>query len=356
MLLVLATALTALFRPPTAVAQTAVVLAGADRQVRGGRFTVVSANHDARLADQLLAAAISTDTFPGLPRPRAQVLLAIAPSASHFRAWIGPYVPEWGAAIAIPSEQRIIMQGQRAGSDAGDPRTVLRHELAHLALHEAMRDLPARWFDEGYASFAAGEWNRESAFETSLGMVWSTLPSRDSLNAGFYGRASRATWSYAVAHRVVAEMDALDPINGLANFFAEWRRTGSFEMGVRSAYGLTGAQFDRHWQAQTRRRYGALALVANLSLVAGIFGLLLGPLFVMRRRRDRRRLDAMRAADAASEKALQESALAALLAETNTEAAGAPEVGADDSVTRVSATADVGLVGGGGRQVSSTDD
>lgn len=253
------------------------------------------------------------------------MLIAIAPDAERFRAWIGPHAPEWGAAIAIPGEQRIVMQGSRAGSDAGDPRVVLRHELAHLALHETMGRLPPRWFDEGYASLAAGEWNRESTFETSLGLVWNTLPSRAVLEEGFYEGASRASFSYAVAHRVVSEMQALDPANGLRNFFAEWKRSGSFEVGLRQAYGMTGVQFDRHWQSKTRQRYGALAFVANLSLIAGIFGVLLGPLFVMRRRRDRRRLEAMRAADEAQERALRESALAALLGEVGDAPEGQPE-------------------------------
>ncbi len=279
-----------------------------------GRFTVVAGARDERLGRSLLASALANDTFPGLPRPRARVLIAIAPDANRFREWIGPHAPEWGAAIAIPDEQRIVMQGSRAGSDAGDPVVVLRHELAHLALHEVMGALPPRWFDEGYASLSAGEWDRETAFETSWGLVFRAMPSRDSLEAGFYLGASRATWSYAMAHRVVAELAALDQTNGLRNFFAEWKTSGSFEIGLRRAFGMTGLQFDRHWHRRTRERYGALAFVANVSLVAGMFGLLLGPLFVMRRRRDRRRLEAMRAADAAQEQALRESALEALLA------------------------------------------
>ena len=56
-------------------------------------------------------------------------------------------------------------------------------------------------------------------------------------------------------------------------------------------------------------------MVANLSLVGGAFALLLGPLFWMRRRRDRRRLEAMRLADARQEAALEASALTALMAE-----------------------------------------
>lgn len=283
-------------------------------RIDSGRFTVVAGAHDERLGRSLLASALANDTFPGLPRPRARVLIAIAPDADRFRDWVGPHAPEWGAAIAIPDEQRIVMQGSRAGSDAGDPIVVLRHELAHLALHEAMGTLPPRWFDEGYASLSAGEWDRETAFETSWGLVFRAMPSRDSLEAGFYLGASRATWSYAMAHRVVAELAALDQTNGLRNFFSEWKASGSFEIGLRRAFGMTGLQFDRHWHRRTRERYGALAFVANVSLVAGMFGLLLGPLFVMRRRRDRRRLEAMRVADAAQERALRESALEALLA------------------------------------------
>lgn len=278
-----------------------------------GRFTVVAEGRDARLARTLLTAAQANDTFPGLPRPRAHVLIAVAPNAERFRQWVGPHAPEWGAAIAIPDEQRLVLQGGRAGSDAGDPVVVLRHELAHLALHERMGRLPPRWFDEGYASVAAGEWTRDEAFETSLTMVWRTLPSLDRLEAGFFGGASEATWSYAMAYRVVSELQALDPVNGLSNFLSYWNATGSMEKGVRQAYGMTGEQFERHWKSRTRSRYGALSLVTNISAVFGLFGVILLPLYVSRRRRDRRKLEAMRAQDLAQDEAARASALQALL-------------------------------------------
>lgn len=278
-----------------------------------GRFTVVAERRDARLAQSTLAAAMAQDSFPGLARPKARVLIAIAPDAKRFREWVGPSAPEWGAAIALPEQQRVIMQGGEAGSDAGDPQVVLRHELAHLALHEAMGALPPRWFDEGYASFAAHEWTRESAIEMSSGLVWHTLPSLEQLEDGFYAGATQASWSYALSYRAVEDLAALDPQNGLTNFFREWKRTGKFEPAVRGAFGMTGEQFDKHWQQQTRRRFGALSLVANLSAALGFFGLLLGPLFWMRKRRDRKRLDAMRVVDAAQERAARESALDAIL-------------------------------------------
>ena len=278
-----------------------------------GRFTVVAEARDARLARTLLTAAQANDSFPGLPRPRAHVLIAVAPNADRFRQWVGPHAPEWGAAIAIPDEQRLVLQGGRAGSDAGDPVVVLRHELAHLALHERMGRLPPRWFDEGYASVAAGEWTRDEAFETSLTMVWRTLPSLDLLEEGFFAGASEASWSYAMAYRVVSELQALDPVNGLSNFFSYWKATGSMEKGIRQAYGMTGEQFEKHWKVRTRSRYGALSLVTNISAVFGLFGVLLLPLYISKRRRDRRKLDAMRAQDLAQDQAARASALQALL-------------------------------------------
>jgi len=293
-------------RLPAQVSSTGV-------RLDSGRFTVVAERRDARLAQSMLAAAVTQDSFPGIARPNAHVLIAIAPDAKRFREWVGPAAPEWGAAVALPDKQRVIMQGGKAGSDAGDPLVVLRHELAHLALHEAMGALPPRWFDEGYASFAAHEWSRESAIEMSSGLVWHTLPTLEQLEDGFYAGASQASWSYALAYRAVEELAALDRQNGLTNFFREWKSAAAFEPAVRRAFGMTGEQFDKHWQQQTRRRFGALALVANLSAALGFFALLLGPLFWMRKRRDRKRLEAMRVVDAAQERAARESALEAIL-------------------------------------------
>jgi hypothetical protein len=284
------------------------------RRTDGGRFTFVSAPADLPLARSLLSSALARDTFPGLPRPRARVTIAIAADDAQFRALVGPAAPEWGAAVAFPASQRIVLQGRRAGSSAGDPVSVLRHELAHLALHEALGDLPPRWFDEGYASYAASEWGREEALLTNVALALGGMPSLDSLEQGFYAGASRAEHSYALAYRAVAELASLDTARGLALFFDYWKGTGSFDRAVRQAYGMTQPAFERLWQSRTRRRYGALALVTNLSIVTGVFTIVLGPLYVARRRRDRARMAALRAADAAAERAERESVLAALLA------------------------------------------
>ncbi len=280
----------------------------------GGRFTVVAFPSDEKLARNVLAAALRNDSFPGLPRPEASVLIAIAPDERRFREWVGPSAPEWGAAVAFPALQRVIMQGSKAGSSAGDPLVTLRHELAHLALHEALGDTPTRWFDEGYASVAAAEWGREEALATSIGLALRGVPTLEELELMFYRGAGDAQMAYALAHRAVADLALMDQQRGLSQFFRLWKSTQSFELAVRESFGITSTGFEKQWQKQTRRQYGALALLANLSLAFGVFAVILGPLIYQRRRRDRARLDALRAAEAAQERAERESVLAAMLA------------------------------------------
>ncbi len=296
-------------------------------RLQAGRFTALAFPADVPLARSLLAAAVARDSFPGLPRPTAPVLVAIAPDDRRFREWGGPAAPEWGAALAFPASGRIVMHGRAAGSEAGDPVNVFRHELAHLALHEYMGDLPPRWFDEGYAGYAAGEWDREEVLAASVALLLHGLPSLDSLENGFYGGARRAEQSYALAYRAVADLASLDPERGLALFFQYWRQTQRFDVAVRQAYGVTAAHYEELWQNRTRSRYGALALLANLSVATGVFLVLFLPLYVGRRRRDRARLEAMRAADEVAEREEREGALAAILGET----AGGPEGAASGS-------------------------
>ena len=278
-----------------------------------GRFTVGAAPHDAVLARSLLSSAVARDTFPWLPRPSARVLILIAPDRRRFAELIGPHAPEYGAAIAIPSEQRIVMQGSRAGSDAGDPLMVLRHELAHLALHEAMGDIPSRWFDEGYASFAAGEWGREQVIATNVALAWKGVPSLAALDSAFYGGPARAAGAYALAHRAVVELAALDRDRGLTLFFRYWRDSRDLDAALRRAFTLTQAQFEERWRRLTRRRYGALAIFADFTVASVILVVLLVPLHLSRRKRNKERLALMSAVEAETEAKERADAIETLL-------------------------------------------
>jgi hypothetical protein len=278
-----------------------------------GRFVVVAEAGDSLLARSLLDRAAANDTFPGLARPRDSVLIQVAPDGRTFRELIGANAPEWGAAFAFPGERRVVMQGSSAPSSAGDPMQVLRHELAHLALHEAMGDLPPRWFDEGYASWAAGEWGREEVIAANIGLAMGRYRTLAGLDSAFGLGARGADAAYALSYRAVAELAALDPQRGLTLLFRYWKEDGSLDRALRRGFGLTLGGFEKRWVDRTRRRYGGLALFADVTIGSVVLLLIVTPLYLVRRRRDRERLRQMRAADALAEQRERESALAALL-------------------------------------------
>ncbi len=277
------------------------------------------------LARSLLDFAVRTDSCPGLPTPRERVLIAIAPDRQRFRDWAGPGAPEWGSALSFPESHRVVMQGSRAGSDAGDPRETLRHELAHLALHEYLDDLPPRWFDEGYASFAAREWSRNDVLATNFALALRGTPSFDELETEFQGPTTGVQSAYALAYQAVLDLDALGGPRGLALFFDDWKRTGRMDTAMRATFGITLGEFEHRWQSNTRRRYGGLALFGDLALAGLVLLLVILPLYLVRRQRDRRRMAALRAADEAADRAARANAIDELLGETRGPVDGAPD-------------------------------
>jgi hypothetical protein len=288
-----------------------------------GRFTVVCYPDDEKLGAALLTRAVTTDTFPGLPRPSQRVLIAIAPDQQRFREWAGPGAPEWGAALAFPETRRIVMQGRASSSDAGNPFEVLRHELAHLALHEYLGDLPPRWFDEGYASYAARELSRNDVLAANFALALRGMPTFDELDERFGEGATSAQAAYALAYRAVDDMASMDPTRGLALLLKDWKETGTLDRALRASFGVTLASFEHDWQQRTRRRYGGLALFSDITLASILFLLIIAPMYLARRRRDRRRMAALVAADALAEPQSPPDPLTSFLsADAATEKAG----------------------------------
>ena len=322
--------------PLGAAAQGPASLTGYEVLERG-RVSVVATPGDATLAESLLMAAVAQDSFPGLPRPRQRVQIFLAPDTRTFRRWNGTGAPEWGAALAYPGLGRIVMQGRLAPSTAGDPVRVLRHELAHLALHELLGDLPPRWFDEGYATLVAGEEQGDGILTVNLALALRGLPRLSELDELFVDGEGRAHAAYALSVRAVEEIARGDPERGLSLFFGYWKETGSFDRGLRRAYGETSEALEARWRSRTRVRYGALAMLTDATLGSVVLLLLLGPLWWQRRVRDRERMERLRRADAEQERREQEQArqeqeslLAELLAELPG-TGGSPADGGEDA-------------------------
>lgn len=225
--------------------------------------------------------------WPGLPSVGSHpVRLIVVASPRRFDSLTRGRIPEWGHAAAVPATNTIILQ---TGPDAPQ---VLRHELAHLALHHALRRVPL-WLDEGYASRAAGEWGRLDALRVNWALVLHRPPSLADVNRGLRAGRARAGAAYAFATTAVLSLERLGGDRGLEPILSALAATNDIDQALRRAYGLTLDGFEERWRRELRSRYGWLSLGSSFSIFWALVLGLTGLLWVRRRRRNRTRREAL---------------------------------------------------------------
>lgn len=292
-------------RAPALVRATAPLVwllasaAAAAAQVGAVRVDDVAVHYwegQARLAESLVRAG-GFAPFPGLPpdilRRGEDVTVYLAPDAARWDSLTGGQAPEWGAGIALPLQGIVILPGYVSGR--GGTHTlpvILRHELAHIALqrHVGGARIP-RWFNEGYATWTAGQFDAEGGWMLRLAFLSRRAPPLDSLTLDWPLLAADARLAYLLSASAVAYLYSLGSPDTFERFLASFAATGSFERALRQTYVLASPQFERLWRSHVRRSYGWLQILAQSAFIWTSLTLAVVVLFFIRRRRDRRRLE-----------------------------------------------------------------
>lgn len=238
--------------------------------------------------------------LPGLPEGTpSRVVLVLATDQAGWDAFTGGQVPHWGAGVAIPSLRRIVMPLFRTPWTGGvsEDRT-LRHEWAHLGLHEHLegRRIP-RWFDEGYAQWASGGWDAASAWRLRVALARGSGTPLGDLTLAWPVDRSTAELAYLLSASAVGFLASESGPAGIEVFLARWREGGSFDGAFRSTFGMTPGGFEERWARHVRQRYGWLVFLSQTAFIWGVLALGLIVLFGLRRRRDRERLERLRAGE-----------------------------------------------------------
>jgi hypothetical protein len=251
-------------------------------------------------AQRALAVLERNPWLPGLPAevPRRAVVF-LAPDLARFDALTGGEVPHWGAGVAIPSRDRIVIPlFAHPWSGQGTEDRTLLHEWAHLGLHDHLRGLQIpRWFDEGYAQWASGGWDRTSAWRLRLVLAGGGAPPLDSLSLVWPRDRAEAELAYLLSATAVSYLAEGSGERGLELFLTRWQESGNLEEAFRRTFGITTGTFERQWLEHVKRRFGWV-LVLSQSFVFWVFlGAVLLVLFRIRRRRDRERMARLRASE-----------------------------------------------------------
>jgi len=255
--------------------------------VQVGNVTVVAAPDELTAATGLAEWADQPAEWPGLGRRTPPPFrLVLAHDAAGLNRLTGGRAPAWGAGITLPGPRLVALR-----ADA-DPAGTLRHELAHLVLHDAVQVPLPLWFEEGYAVYAAGEWDLLDALELNYAVVGGSTPGLDSLNRALRGHPAGISTAYALSASAVLELARRNPSRTLTPLVERLTDGMPFDSALRATTGLTPENFDEAWQKGVRKRYslftwlaagGAWALL-SLALMAGTY---------WRRRADRRRRSAL---------------------------------------------------------------
>jgi hypothetical protein len=270
------------------------VLQGAPAAVQVGRVTAVYWPGDEAMAVALAELADRPYEWPGIGTYAPEALRLIVARGRTFDSLTSGRVRGWGAGAAFPGSNTVVV---RLGSDA---RRILRHELAHLALHGVVRRVP-RWFDEGYAAFAAGEWDRLDALRVNLELLRGRVPDLRQLDAALRAGAAEAEAAYALATTAVLLLNRLGGPRGLEPLIANLSSGVDFDSALRITYGMTLEQFETRWREDLRGRYGWLVLGTSVAVLWVVALAMAGTFWALRRgryREKRRALDEGWAVDA----------------------------------------------------------
>lgn len=264
--------------------------------IASGSVRVEYAPRHRAVARVVLDAARRPVRFPGFGAVSApeSTTIVLAPDARAFAAATGGGVPEWAGGVAIPELRRIVLPqypGARVRDD--EKATVLRHEIAHLVLHDRLPPNVPRWFDEGYAEVASGGWDVEGAWQLRLAFVTGAVPPLDSLALQWPRGASEARNAYLLSATAVDYLRRRGGERGMELLFANWQRDGTLEAAVRTTFGVTLGQLEEEWRADVRTRYGWLAMLSSAALIWMIATALVLVAWIPRKRRNRLRLAQM---------------------------------------------------------------
>jgi len=266
----------------------ALLFQGRPDTTQVGRVTVIAPAERTALGIALGEEADRGQRWPGVLEPdTAPLRLILLADSATMAATFAGRAPGWGVGLAFPNSRTIVLR-----ADQPDPSSTLRHELAHMALHSAVRTRVPLWFDEGYASWAAGEWERIELLHLGVALAGIQPPDLRKLDAMLRGSARTADVAYALATSAVLELARRNPAGTLDALVSQLEQGADFDSAVLRTTGLTVDRFELAWQQAVRSRYNLVTWL----LAGGFWGLSGGVVILamyLRRRADRPRRAAL---------------------------------------------------------------
>jgi len=222
----------------------------------------------------------------------ALVRVARTPDQMNQLSPRGAPPPEYAAAMAYPSEHLVLLSMQAPYTWEGtDLVELLGHELAHMALSDAVADHAVpRWFNEGLAIHESGEipWARtKTLWDASLSRR--LLPLAE-LDQSLPTNRLDVSIAYAEAADVVRFL-MRDADRARFGSLIERVRAGvPFERALEDAYDSDIRKLEYEWREEVARRFGYWPVLTGGGLLWVLISALAVAAWVKKRRRAKAQL------------------------------------------------------------------
>jgi len=200
----------------------------------------------------------------------------------------GTGMPRWAAGVAHSESGEIVIAQHAPDGSRTDLDSLLRHELAHVALHRATDGQPLpRWFHEGIAeSFGNGVDLLRS--QTLAGAIFGPgVPPLEQLEDNIRGTdAIAATVGYAAARDFVNYLRDRDDSDGaqLRQVLVELGHGRSFDAALVKVYGRTLNDLDAEWRSGLTGRFSWFPVVSSGGLPLAVLSPMIAVAAIRRRR------------------------------------------------------------------------
>jgi hypothetical protein len=188
---------------------------------------------------------------------RVRVDIARTPGEMKTLAPAGAPYPAYADGVAYPDLSLVLLTLASLGpNDSHDVSQIFRHELAHIALKDALGGRPvARWFNEGFAVLSSGETSLQRLSTLWTATVADRLLPLSEVERTFPNDSATASVAYAEAVDVVRFLIRREERHRFRALIQELKEGNTLDASVTSAYGVDLKTLEHEWRQDVAKRY-----------------------------------------------------------------------------------------------------
>jgi hypothetical protein len=236
------------------------------------------------------AAAVRTQLTEWLGQPvLSEVRVSVARTPGEMATLAPPNAPypDYAAGVAYPEIGLVLLTVKPVHPNSQhDMNEVFRHELAHVALEDAVSGRPVpRWFNEGFAVLASGETSYVRLQTLWTATVSDSLLTLPQMERSFPADENQANIAYAQAADVVRFLVRREEQHRFRGLVSRLRDGETMDSALLNSYGEDAAALESEWREEVAKRYTFWPVLFSGTLIwAGTLGL-----FVLGWRKKRRK-------------------------------------------------------------------